>query len=86
MSEFYANKEKRKQLADLSEKVFGTRSKYQYFVKERGYSITFIEQQMIVLADAIDKQMAEDQDGKNERPSGRVKRPNRAFRRKHNIR
>jgi hypothetical protein len=54
---YYANKQRRKLLSDLSQKVFGTRSKWQYFVKERGLTIDSIELQMKVLEVEIDKRL-----------------------------
>jgi hypothetical protein len=59
---YYANKEKRESLSVLSKKVFGTRSKWLYFVQKRGYTITAIEQQMKLLEVEIDKVIKGEQD------------------------
>jgi hypothetical protein len=83
---FYANKDKRKELSDLSKKVFGTRSKWHYFVRERGYSIDLIETQMKALEVEIDKQVEELSTGVRPASPRGFRRPNRATRRLHGIR
>lgn len=67
MSEYYANKEKRDMLSELSLKVFGTRSKWNYFVRKRGYTITAIEEQMNALLRMIEKVRESEQRGTEER-------------------
>lgn len=67
MSEYYANKEKRDMLSELSLKVFGTRSKWNYFVRKRGYTITAIEEQMNSLLRMIEKVRESEQRGTEER-------------------
>jgi hypothetical protein len=80
---YYANKQKRQKLSDLSQKVFGKRSKWQYFVKERGLSIDSIEQQMLILEKQIDEQLKEMQNDPTKRPIIQTRKPNRAARRKY---
>lgn len=84
---YYANKKRREALSVLSSKVFGTRSKWQCFVKDRGYTIDSIELQMKALEVEIDKQLKEQQDlGQATSSKPVYKRPNRKVRRQHDIR
>lgn len=81
---FYANKKKRQELSELSQKVFGTKSKWHYFVKERGLTIDSVETQMLALSKQMDKQLEENNENTRpqNRPQPKVARGNRKERRK----
>ena len=81
MSAYYANKEKRKELSALSETVFGTKSKWQYFVRTLGLTIESVEEQMLVLEGMINRQKEEQKDAKTNARPNQI-RLNRAQRRR----
>lgn len=70
---FYANKEKRKELSDLSKKVFGTRGRWHKFVLTRGYTIDSIELQMIALSKAMDEQLKEEINDQTKKTTTKLK-------------
>lgn len=59
MSKFYANRERRKRLSDMSERIFGVRNRWQTLVRRHGASIDEVEESFTQAVAKMEAQIEE---------------------------